>query len=163
MYADVLLLYRADEAQTQENYSVGNVKQYNGVDSKYLYSSKEEAYQHIEAFKASIAQEGDTYDEYVNLAPQPQASVCIIDQSNGHIKAMVGGRGEKTTNRGLNRAYGTTRQAGSCFKILAVYAPALDSAVKDNSLFSPATMLCPLPLMISGGSVDIVLSFSPRT
>ena len=125
-----LTVTRADEAQTQENYSVGNVKQYNGVDSKYLYSSKEEAYQHIEAFKASIAQEGDTYDEYVNLAPQTQASVCIIDQSNGHIKAMVGGRGEKTTNRGLNRAYGTTRQAGSCFKILAVYAPALDSAGK---------------------------------
>ena len=74
-------------------------------------------------------QDGETYDEYVNLSPQPQTSLTIIDQKTGQIKALVGGRGQKTTNRGLNRAYkGSTRNAGSTFKILAVYAPALDSA-----------------------------------
>ena len=58
-----------------------------------------------------------------------QTSLTIIDQKTGQIKALVGGRGQKTTNRGLNRAYkGSTRNAGSTFKILAVYAPALDSA-----------------------------------
>ena len=126
-----LTVTRADGSQ--ENYSAGHVKKFGrenyNDDQGLLFNSQDAAYQRIEEFKASIAQEGDTYDEFVNLSPQPQSSVCIIEQSTGQIKAMVGGRGAKTTNRGLNRAYtGSKRQAGSCFKILAVYAPALDSA-----------------------------------
>lgn len=126
-----LTITRADG--TQENYSTGHVKQFGAEkynDSEgHLFSSQEAAKKRIEAFKESLAQEGDTYDEYINLSPQPQASVCIIEQSSGQIKALVGGRGEKNTSRGLNRAYrGSERQPGSCFKILAVYAPALDSS-----------------------------------
>lgn len=126
-----LTVTRADG--TQENYSDGHVKIFGkekyGDDQGRLFATQEAAYQRIDEFKASIAQEGDTYDEYISLSPQPQSSVCVIEQSTGHIKALVGGRGEKTTNRGLNRAYkGSTRQAGSTFKILAVYAPAFDSA-----------------------------------
>ena len=86
----------------------------------------------VEEWKTTIAQEGDTYDERFEVTPQPQASVTIIDQSTGQIKAMVGGRGAKTTSLGLNRAYtGAKRQPGSCFKILAAYAPALDSCGKS--------------------------------
>ena len=58
----------------------------------------------VEEWKATIAQEGDTYDERITITPQPQASVTIMDQATGQIKAMVGGRGAKT-NQGLNRAY----------------------------------------------------------
>lgn len=126
-----LTVTRADGSQ--ENYSAGHIKKFGreayNDNQGLLFSSQEAANQRIESFKASIAQEGDTYDEFINLSPQPQSSVCIIEQSSGQIKALVGGRGTKTTNRGLNRAYtGSKRQAGSCFKILAVYAPALDSA-----------------------------------
>ena len=39
----------------------------------------------------------------------------------------MGGRGEKTASKTLNRASGITRQPGSTFKILTAYAPALDS------------------------------------
>ena len=93
------------------------------------FDSEEQAHQVIESFKASIAKEGDTYDEVINLSPQPQASVTVIDQATGQIKAMVGGRGTKSSSMSLNRAYtGSTRQPGSCFKILSTYAPALDSA-----------------------------------
>ncbi|XCP86792.1 PBP1A family penicillin-binding protein [Roseburia hominis] len=129
-----LTVTRADG--TQENYSSGHVKifgreKYND-DQGLLFSSKEAAQNRIEAFKQSIAKEGDTYYEVLNLSPQPQASVTIMDQKTGEIKAMVGGRGPKVTSRSLNRAYtGSKRQPGSCFKILAVYAPALDSAGKS--------------------------------
>ena len=41
---------------------------------------------------------------------------------------MVGGRGQKEASRTLNRAYTTTRQPGSTFKVVSTYAPALDSA-----------------------------------
>ncbi|MGF0033341.1 transglycosylase domain-containing protein [Bariatricus sp. SGI.154] len=118
-----------------ENYSSGHIKQYvkaaYGDEQGLLYSSEEAARAMVEEWKSTIAQEGDTYDEVINITPQPQASVTIIDQTTGQIKAMVGGRGAKATSLGLNRAYkGSTRQPGSCFKILASYAPALDSCGK---------------------------------
>ena len=65
---------------------------------------------------------GDTVDERIELSPQPQASVVVMDQYTGQIKAIVGGRGEKTSSLSLNRATDSYRQPGSCFKILASYA-----------------------------------------
>ena len=127
-----LTVTRADG--TVENYSSGHIKNYvrdtYGDDQGLLYSSEDDARAMVEEWKSTIAQEGDTYDERITITPQPQASVTIMDQATGQIKAMVGGRGAKT-NLGLNRAYqGATRQPGSCFKILAAYAPALDACGK---------------------------------
>ena len=85
-----LTVTRADG--TQENYSSGHIKQFRNMKYGLTFDSEEEAYQVIEEFKASIAQEGDTYDEVIDLSPQPQASVTVIDQATGQIKAMVGGR-----------------------------------------------------------------------
>lgn len=146
-----LTITRADGSV--ENYSSGHIKQYvkntYGKEQGLLYSSEEEARAMIEEWKSTIAQEGDTYDEVVNISPQPQASVTIIDQSTGQIKAMVGGRGEKSTSLGLNRAYkGSKRQPGSCFKILAAYAPALDSCGKTL-----ATVIKDEPYTLKGGQV----------
>ena len=122
-----LTVTRADG--TQENYSSGHIKQFRNMKYGLTFDSEEQAHQVIESFKASIAKEGDTYDEVINLSPQPQASVPVIAQATGQIKAMVGGRGTKSSSMSLNRAYtGSTRQPGSCFKILSTYAPALDSA-----------------------------------
>lgn len=45
---------------------------------------------------------------------QPQISFSIIEQSTGYVKVLVGGRGDKATDRGLNRATDdVTRQPGS--------------------------------------------------
>ncbi len=131
-----LTITRADG--TVENYGSGHIKKYakdvHGKDQGLLYSSEEKARAMIEEWKSTIAQEGDTYDEVVNITPQPQASVTIMDQSNGQVKAMVGGRGAKNTSLSLNRAYrGSLRQPGSTFKILAAYAPALDACGKSLS------------------------------
>ena len=49
-----------------------------------------------------------------------------MDQYTGQVKAIVGGRGEKKSSLSLNRATDSARQPGSCFKILAAYAPALN-------------------------------------
>lgn len=125
-----LTVTRADG--TVENYSSGHINQYvqntYGDEQGLLFSSEEEAQAMIAEWKTTIAREGDTYDEVINLTPQPQAAVTIIDQATGQVKAMVGGRGAKTTSLSLNRAYkGSPRQPGSCFKILSTYAPALDT------------------------------------
>lgn len=99
--------------------------------------------------ESNNCQEGDTYDERITITPQPQSSITIMDQKTGQIKAMVGGRGEKASSLGLNRAYqGSKRQPGSTFKILAAYAPALDSC--DKTL---ATTIDDEPYTLKNGQV----------
>lgn len=94
-----------------------------------IYTSQEEAYQDIEAYKDDVLGSGDeVFAENISLTPQPQVSLVVEDQSTGHVVAMVGGRGAKTASRTLNRATDTTRQPGSTFKVLSAYAPALDTA-----------------------------------
>lgn len=94
-----------------------------------LYTTKDEAYEAIEAYKHDVMSDGDKVDgERITLTPQPQVSITVEDQSTGHIVAIVGGRGTKEASRTLNRASNTTRQPGSTFKVVSTYAPALDSA-----------------------------------
>lgn len=55
---------------------------------------------------------------------KPQAAIYVMDYT-GKCVAVVGGRGEKTANRILNRATSSIRQPGSSMKPLTVYAPAV--------------------------------------
>lgn len=94
-----------------------------------LYSSQEDAYAAIENYiSTNYSEDDEILAETISLTPQPQVSLTVMDQSNGYVVALIGGRGVKETSRSLNRATNTTRQPGSCFKVLAAYAPAFDSA-----------------------------------
>ena len=44
----------------------------------------------------------------------------------GAVKGVVGGLGEKTADRGLNRAVGSLRQTGSTMKPIGAYALGID-------------------------------------
>lgn len=104
------------------------VRQTSNPDFDLMYSSTEEARASAESFKLSVMKSDDkVLGERVTITPQPQASVVIIDQSTGYVKAIVGGRGEKEASLTLNRATYTKRQPGSTFKIVTTYAPALDA------------------------------------
>ena len=93
-----------------------------------IYGSEESAQAAIDEYKSALLQDGGTIiGENVTFTLQPQASVTIMDQRTGQVKALVGGRGEKTASKTLNRASDTKRQPGSTFKILTTYAPALES------------------------------------
>lgn len=133
---------------TTENYSEQTMLSYyqnSNSDYDINFSSQEEAQAAIDAYKAELMGEGDTIPEggeSVIFTLQPQAAMTVIDQSTGEVKAIVGGRGDKTGSRTLNRATDTTRQPGSTFKVLAAYAPALDTAgmtlatVQDDAPFT---------------------------
>lgn len=96
-----------------------------------MYATAEEAQASAAAFKASVLDSDDmVLGERITITPQPQASVVIIDQSTGYIKAIVGGRGSKDASLTLNRATYTLRQPGSTFKIITAYAPAIDARGK---------------------------------
>ena len=92
-----------------------------------LFDSPEDGQTYVDKYKASILANGSkVLAERVNFAPQPQSSMSVIDQHTGYVKALIGGRGEKTASLTLNRATDTTRQPGSTFKIVSTYAPALN-------------------------------------
>lgn len=60
---------------------------------------------------------------------QPNCSCVIIDPDTGNVLALVGGRGQKNINLGLNYATQTKRPSGSSIKPLSVYGPALEAGV----------------------------------
>ncbi|MBQ7563816.1 MAG: transglycosylase domain-containing protein [Lachnospiraceae bacterium] len=127
LYLTVQLTY-LDENGDPVNF---NNRVYEKKASDMIFTSEEAAMERLEEYKAIYEDQGYTYvAETVSLTPQPQASVSVIEQSTGKVVALVGGRGDKVASLTLNRATKTMRQPGSCFKVLAAYAPALDSAGK---------------------------------
>lgn len=141
-----LTIQKADG--TYQNYSEQTMlSYYQSKNSKYNidFDSKEAVDAAIEQYKADIMEYGDTIvpnGESITYTMQPQASMTVIDQSTGEVKAIVGGRGDKTANKTLNRATDTKRQPGSTFKILSAYAPALDiggmtlASVQDDAPYT---------------------------
>ncbi len=76
-------------------------------------------------------------------AKQAQSAMMIIDHSNGEIKGIIGGKGEKTDSRGFNRATHMRRQPGSSIKPLSVYAPAF-----ETKKITPSTIVVDEPMTI---------------
>ena len=58
-----------------------------------------------------------------------QAAMAIIDHKTGYVVGCVGGLGEKTEVRPLNRATQSIRQTGSSIKPLSVLIPAIDQKI----------------------------------
>lgn len=129
--------------QTMLTYYRAKNKNYN-----INFATEEAAAEAIEQYKADIMVEGDTIiegSEVLTYSLQPQVALTVIDQTTGEVKALVGGRGDKTANKTLNRATNTTRQPGSTFKIIAAYSAALDAGgltladVQDDAPYSYIT------------------------
>lgn len=99
-----------------------------------IFSSQDAAQEAIVTYRTfvlgelGIADKEDNYLETISMTAQPQAAMTIQDQSTGYVVAIVGGRGVKEGRRTLNRATDAKRSPGSTFKVLAAFAPALDSA-----------------------------------
>ncbi len=105
-----------------------------------LFLDKEDMQAKIDAFReAMVGEDNKIIGENTTMTIQPQSTFVVMDQYTGEVQAIIGGRGEKTGNRTLNRATNSPRQPGSTFKILSTYLPALDSSgltlasVKDDA------------------------------
>lgn len=127
------------EDGTQKHYDHNTLANY--VKKKYdqeygtTFSSKEKAVSIVEEYIETLKKsKNDTVLTNLSYSAQPQATIVVMDQKTGYVKAIVGGRGEKTINRSLNRATQSPRQPGSCFKILSTYVPALDNGDTLNTI-----------------------------
>ena len=93
-----------------------------------IYASKEDIYRSVREFKASLLISGDSVtNETITPILEPQESVVVMNQSNGQVAAISGGRGEKEGSLTLNRALHCHRQPGSASMIISTFAPAIDS------------------------------------
>ncbi len=135
---------------TQTNYSEQTLKSYFLKSDPYFdiyFTDKKSAKPYIKKYRKHVVKDTDKIiGENINYIIQPQVSFVLMDQSNGKILALVGGRGKKTGSRTLNRASDSLRQPGSTFKILSTYLPAFDTAgmtlstvERDEKYYYPGT------------------------
>ncbi len=110
---DLMETYGYTEAQAKNMVFYGGLTIYSCEDPE-LQARAEAIYADESNFPAKI--EGDAAD--------PQAAIYVMDYS-GKTVAVVGGRGEKTANRILNRATSSVRQPGSAMKPIGVYSLAV--------------------------------------
>ncbi len=115
--------YGYTKEKAGELFYTAGYKIYATVDTN-IQSVVDEAYLEI-ADKAKESSNGDPL----------WGGMAVMDYS-GNVKAIAGGIGEKTENRGFNCATDAKRQPGSTMKPLAVYAPAI-----EQNLINYSTML----------------------
>lgn len=131
-YLSYQLKVKKSDGET-ELYTEGDVRAFiNDAHKKrisFYFKNRKKAEKYIKMFKKKNLDKHDKIlSESINLIKQPQASFVLMEQSTGKVRAIVGGRGEKTANRTLNRASSSKRQPGSTFKVLSTYLPALDTS-----------------------------------
>ena len=73
-----------------------------------------------------------TKDEEGNYVTS-EAAMVIIDHTTGQVVGTVGGLGDKSESRGLNRATQSTRQTGSSMKPIADVVPGLEEGIINAS------------------------------
>ncbi|MCJ7855801.1 PBP1A family penicillin-binding protein [Lachnospiraceae bacterium NSJ-143] len=94
-----------------------------------VVSSREEAEAFAKSVRDEVLNDSKTMIlDRLTMAKSLQAAMVIMDYHNGQVKAIVGGR-EKSGDLVFNRATQALRQPGSCFKVLAAYAPAIDQGL----------------------------------
>ncbi|MGN7760207.1 PBP1A family penicillin-binding protein [Paenibacillus sp. 22594] len=114
--------YAIDEAEekfglTEDDLNIGGYKIYTTMD-KHAQETVEKAFADSDNFEKSVD------DQLV------QGSMTIINQENGSIVALLGGRNYE--KKGYSRVDGSRRSPGSSFKPLVSYAPALESGKFTN-------------------------------
>lgn len=144
--------YPSASNELKINYSI-TVKKANGETLNLGAEGIVKNEEGIEAFKQAKLEawgitSGDTIEkENITKIPQPQVAFVLADQHTGYVKALSGGRGDKVGNRMFVRATQAKRQPGSTFKVLAAYAPAL-----DTGKLSPGSILIDEPYTIKTGN-----------
>ena len=117
-------------------------------EKKATVTSQAEVDAFVESVKAELLDDTHTLVlDKLTVSKSLQASMVIMDQSNGEVKALVGGRGEKPGDSVFNRATQALRQQGSAMKPLAAYAPAI-----DTGLLMPGSIIVDEPVTFGSWS-----------
>ncbi|MDD6037320.1 MAG: PBP1A family penicillin-binding protein, partial [bacterium] len=116
--------YEQMHAQCQRSLYTGGYRIYTSIDLDIQKKLQE-------SIDQGLADYDETTEEGVYAL---QSSGVCIDNETGHVRAIVGGRGQKFDGYTLNRAYQSFRQPGSAIKPLIVYTPALERGYAPDSI-----------------------------
>ncbi|OMD76240.1 transglycosylase domain-containing protein [Paenibacillus odorifer] len=109
--------FAVDEAEekfglSEDDLNIGGYKIYTTMD-KHAQETVEDAFADSDNFEKSVDEE------------LVQGSMTIVNQENGSIVALLGGRNYE--KKGYSRVTGSRRSPGSAFKPIVSYAPALET------------------------------------
>lgn len=110
---DISEKYGYDKSHAEQMFYNGGYKIYATVDTS------------IQEIAETVFADSGTYGLKSSDGSSLMGSITVMDYK-GNVKALVGGIGEKTTNRGFNAAVDAKRQPGSTMKPIAAYAPAIE-------------------------------------
>lgn len=116
---DLVEKYGYEKNHASKNFYSGGYKIYATLDTK-VQDSLEKVFK--DTSYAVKGKDGKTM----------QGAMTVMDYE-GHVKGLVGEIGEKTSNRGFNRATDAVRQPGSTMKPIAAYAPAIEQDIINYS------------------------------
>lgn len=85
-----------------------------------------------------------------------QGAACVIDNKNGRVVNIIGGRNQETYSYSLNRAFQSYRQPGSTIKPLVDYGPLMDL----NDRYGPSTLIGNAPIKDGPRNLDDLYSSS---
>ncbi|MBR2869238.1 MAG: transglycosylase domain-containing protein [Clostridia bacterium] len=112
---DLMEAHGYSKQQATDQIYYGGLKIYAAVDLE-VQKVLEDVYVNRKSFPELYSEDEDI----------PVQSAMTIMDYHGRVVAIVGQAGEKTENRGLNRAANSFRQPGSTIKPIACYAPAIE-------------------------------------
>lgn len=126
-HTDALISELVDSISKEKHISTSFSKNYLNMAGAKIYSTQNSSIQNqmeneFEKGKYILKSSNDTN-------ATSQAAMVIIDHTNGNVVGCVGGLGEKTEVRSLNRATQTARQTGSAIKPIAILGPALQEKI----------------------------------
>lgn len=111
--ADLMEQYGYTKSQASSLIYSGGLRIYSAVDMN------------IQSIMENVYVNKKSFPSYNKNIPDAQSAMTIMDYS-GRIMGIVGGAGEKESNRGLNRAANSYRQPGSSIKPLSIYSPVIE-------------------------------------
>lgn len=116
--------YKAYKSAYDEAYAVAKEELYTG--GYRIYTSLDPDKQEIlqQAVDDVLTFDGRVGD---NGIYELQGAATVVDNRDGKVVAIVGGRGQEADTYNLNRAFQSFRQPGSSIKPLIIYGPALDN------------------------------------
>ncbi len=103
--------------------------------NQLFYNSGYRIYATVDTDMQSAAEDVFADTDYAIKASDGKkmtGGITVMDYQ-GNVKAIVGGIGEKTMDRGFNTAVDAVRQPGSTMKPIAAYAPAIEENMINYS------------------------------
>ena len=131
--------YYFDSDSEEEEYKTNYDEMYEYCQKK-IYTEGYKIYTTIDMDKQNALQSAldnelaeftDTTDEGIY---KMQGAAVSIDNANGNVVAIVGGRSQDFSGYTLNRAYQSHRQPGSSIKPLIVYTPAFENGYTPDTM-----------------------------